>query len=234
MGAGGRVEQSYSGLDQLNQKTLTVPGALSPFASWTNTYDPAGNRLSETVTLPTDPIAGPATFTYDTAQQLASAAFPTQVLASYGYDAAHNRNTVSGTPFGFLANNAISTEGPAGVGQIAYLPDADGNQTKDATGRVYKYDSLNRLEQVTDAAGNLLASYVYDARGRLVKRMHGLVAYFAGDGSVSIQAAVSRAAGAHSRRLGALRLLLGAGGEHASYWIRMLEERKKLNVADVK
>ncbi len=102
---------SYSGLDQLNIKTITAPGAISPFASWASTYDPAGNRLTETVTLPTDPTAGPATFAYDTVQQLASAAFPTQALASYGYDAAHNRNTVSGTSFGFLANNAISTEG---------------------------------------------------------------------------------------------------------------------------
>ncbi len=164
---------SYSGLDQLNQKTITVPGTLSPFASWTNTYDPAGNRLTETVTLPPDPIAGPATFTYDTVQQLASAAFPTQALASYGYDAAHNRNAVSGTSFGFLANNAISTEGAAGPGQIAYSPDADGNQTKDAAGRVFKFDSLNRLEQVTDGAGTVLASYVYDARGRLAKRTAG-------------------------------------------------------------
>ncbi len=131
---------SYSGLDQLNGKTLAV-GANPAFASWTNTYDPAGNRLGETVTLPTDPIAGPATFTYDTVQQLATATFPTQALASYGYDPAHNRTTVSGTTFAFLPNNAINTEGA-----IPYAPDADGNQTKDAAGRGFKYDSLNRLE----------------------------------------------------------------------------------------
>ncbi len=38
---------------------------------------------------------------------------------------------------------------------------------------MFKFDSLNRLEQVTDAAGTVLASYVYDARGRLVKRTAG-------------------------------------------------------------
>jgi RHS repeat-associated protein len=166
---------TYSGIDQLNSKTETK---TSQFASWTNSYDFAGNRTQEVSVLPGDGFAGTATFGYDTVQRLSSATQPTQAALTYGYDPASNRNSVSGgsaprgsTSFAYLVNNALNTETPTGQAAISYAPDADGNITRDASGRYLRFDSLSRLESVYDSTNTtLLGSYTYDALGRLASR----------------------------------------------------------------
>jgi RHS repeat-associated protein len=170
----------YSALDQLIDKNL-YQGGVGYVAHWANiTYDANGNRLSTTTTMPTDTMAGLETFTYDTADRLATIAQPSRTTLTYGYDAAQNRTSVSGgtapqgaTSFVYLANEALSTETPTGQTTIPYAPDPDGNIQADAPGHQLKYDSLNRLDRVLNSGGTLQVSYVYDALGRLVKRTAG-------------------------------------------------------------
>jgi len=174
--SGVKTVASYSGIDELNTKTESTSGGVQ-FASWVNTFDPAGNRTGETSTVPSDTFAGVYTFGYDTVGRLSSTTQPTQTL-TYGYDPASNRNSVSGgsapqgcTSFTYQLNNAISTETPCGQSTISYAPDQDGNITADAAGHNLHFDSLNRLESAYDSSNTiLLASYTYDALGRLATR----------------------------------------------------------------
>ncbi|HCG6670478.1 TPA: RHS repeat protein [Vibrio parahaemolyticus] len=58
--------------------------------------------------------------------------------------------------------------------------DPAGNITRDDQGRQYSYNSLSELLDVTDARGNLLASYTYNGESQLISESSssGLVHYF--------------------------------------------------------
>jgi RHS repeat-associated protein len=187
--ATGLVTQlGYNGVDELTTKTVKVSGAGSPFASWTSVYDAGWNTTQETSVLPGDTLAGQSSFTYDTLNQLATASLPTQPAKAYAFDAAQNRCltalaatavTCATTPqtgwttYGFGLNEALLTSTTSGT-VTTFGTDADGNQLHDAQGHQLRYDSLDRLEQVYDATGaTLLASYTYDAIGRLTQRVQG-------------------------------------------------------------
>ena len=49
--------------------------------------------------------------------------------------------------------------------------DANGNMTKDETGKQYSYDAWNRLKVVKDAGGTTLVSYNYDAENQRVQEV---------------------------------------------------------------
>ena len=51
--------------------------------------------------------------------------------------------------------------------------DANGNLTKDETGRTFKYDSWNRLVEVKNSGGTTLANYKWDGIGRRVRETRG-------------------------------------------------------------
>lgn len=178
----------YSGLDQLLEKDAKVSGTT--FASWVNSYDVAGNPLSEAVTLPNDTLAGTTTFQYDTLQQLSYVNGPGQGQITYLYDPAHNRSCMAAGPatncapnsggvlYSYQANNGITSAATQTSGQtpIAYATDQDGNQTSALTNAgisvTLKFDSLNRLEQDIPTSGPTV-TFAYDALGRLVTRSDG-------------------------------------------------------------
>jgi RHS repeat-associated protein len=51
--------------------------------------------------------------------------------------------------------------------------DTNGNLTTDELGQTYKYDAWNRLVQVKNSGGTVIASYVYDRVGRRIQETHG-------------------------------------------------------------
>jgi RHS repeat-associated protein len=51
--------------------------------------------------------------------------------------------------------------------------DANGNLTRDETGRTFKFDAWNHLAEVRDSGNNLLATYRYDTLGRRVRETRG-------------------------------------------------------------
>jgi RHS repeat-associated protein len=58
-------------------------------------------------------------------------------------------------------------------GQTTPTYDANGNLTRDETGRQFVYDAWNRLVAVKDASGNLLKSYAYDGQHRRIQDTAG-------------------------------------------------------------
>src|SRR5262249_32495469 len=50
--------------------------------------------------------------------------------------------------------------------------DTNGNLTMDELGQTYKYDAWNRLVQVKNSGGTVIASYAYDGFGRRVQETH--------------------------------------------------------------
>jgi RHS repeat-associated protein len=50
--------------------------------------------------------------------------------------------------------------------------DTNGNLTTDELGQTYKYDAWNRLVQVKNSGGTVIASYAYDGLGRRVQETH--------------------------------------------------------------
>jgi RHS repeat-associated protein len=116
------------------------------------------------------------TYSYDSLNRIATMADSTTTGSCKGlgwvYDAWGNRteqNATAGTcpapQFTFNANNQIIS--PAG-----YTYDASGNMTHDAT-LGYTYDAENRLTQVSQTSGAVIATYAYDGFGRRIQKVTG-------------------------------------------------------------
>src|SRR5262249_43241065 len=92
---------------------------------------------------------------------------------SWSPDAAGNFNSVTsdGTTQTRSHNKQNEITSVAGATTPAY--DANGNLTRDETGRQLVYDAWDRLVQVKDAGGNVLVTYRYDALGRRISATAG-------------------------------------------------------------
>jgi RHS repeat-associated protein len=164
---------TYTGTDQLASKT-EVAGSTT-LASWTSvSYDLDQNRTAETLTYYAgnpypDPQSGTpsgsasSTYQYDTLDQLSQATLPSVGAKNYGYDAAHNLTSNSGTSQTYNANESLQTVGGATTGS-----DADGNQLKDVLGNTLSWNSLSQLEAFSTSE-----TYTYDALGRLTVVTNG-------------------------------------------------------------
>lgn len=123
-------------------------------------------------------------YVYDSAYRIVAARFDRDGRAgakprelkerAYVLDGAGNRVDVNSTtldrrksPASYTANevNAYTT-----AGALAYTYNAKGNLTSDGV-RTFVYDFANRLVQVENGAGDLLAAYRYFADGRRARRV---------------------------------------------------------------
>ncbi len=179
---------SYDQHDTLDRLTrMTPPGQLqivygySPISQLTSVqqgtptvalaYDDAGRRMS--LTLPNTVGTG---YTYDDADRLTGLSYgPGGTLGTlgYGYDAASNRTSVSGTAASTLLPDAVSTSNydagnrQLGFGARTMTYDNNGNLatlTLGADTTQYSWDQRNRLTGIM--ATGLAASFVYDGLGR--------------------------------------------------------------------
>ncbi|TNF38603.1 MAG: hypothetical protein EP329_00110, partial [Deltaproteobacteria bacterium] len=127
-------------------------------------------------------LSGSYSYTYDKADQLVGAGYPTLPAETFAYDAAGYR-TRGGSDFG----DATWTNDDSGrlttIGDVAtFTWDAHGSLASrtDAGGtQGFEYDALDRLVRVTDGAGAEVASYGYDGGGRRVRKtVGGVTTYF--------------------------------------------------------
>ncbi|MEW8027273.1 MAG: RHS repeat-associated core domain-containing protein [Candidatus Thiodiazotropha sp.] len=160
----------YNGYDQLSQ--ITYPD--TSFELYT--FDHIGNLLSkrtragQMITLDYDvhnrlktktlPGAPPSTYTYDLAGRLKTISNISDIL-SFNYDSAGRKRSTTN------ADNKT----------LQYEYDLVGNRTKiiysDNDFTSYSYDELNRIYQIKDAEGSLLARYNYDSLSRLLSITYG-------------------------------------------------------------
>ncbi len=159
----GDAGDQYTGLDRFDRiKDQRWRSGTTDKDRNTYTYDRDGNRLTETNTLNS---AFNETYTYDNLNQLASfnrnSGARTQ---SWDYDALGNWDSVTtdSTTQTRSANKQNEVTSVSGATTPTY--DANGNMTKDETGKQYTFDAWNRLKVVKDSGGTTLVTYGYDAR----------------------------------------------------------------------
>lgn len=174
----------------------TVPGGMQEAAAYTGLLepettelkDPAGNSiftqgfaydLNRNIT-EKNADAATTDYTYDFVDRLLSSASTSNPDEEFAFDAASNRIAPTGSSEAWVynENNELLSKG-----SIAYQNDENGNRTrKDDVGTVtsYEYDELNRLVDVKDGAGGVIASYGYDPFDRrLWKNTSGTTTYYA-------------------------------------------------------
>ncbi len=135
--------------------------------------DAVGNPAAITRT------AGPENYKYDALDRLTEVCYKVSCPKSgdpyirWTYDAVGNRLTENraGKITNYTYNNADQLTGRAGNGgTVAYLYDANGNQTKAGT-RTFAYDLANRLKSTT--SGSSTIGYLYDGDGKRLKETAG-------------------------------------------------------------
>jgi RHS repeat-associated protein len=166
----GTATHTYDALDRLTGvcwQAGPCTGSAGPFIRWT--YDPVGNRKTET--RPT----GTTTSSYDVDDQLLSAGSTT-----YGYDLNGNQTKAGTTTNTWDGLHRLSTT-TTGRTTTTFAYDADGLRVQESTGSQaasttnYVWDPVGSVPQVVlerDGGGAPLRSYAYAAR-RLSMTTHG-------------------------------------------------------------
>ncbi|HEY1686274.1 MAG TPA: RHS repeat-associated core domain-containing protein [Tepidisphaeraceae bacterium] len=139
-------------------------------SSYTYTYDGDG-RVSSMTTL-----AGTATYTYDAAGQLISAALPGGETLTWIYDAAGNIISQTDTSAGTTTFTTNKLNEYTTVGNTTYTYDADGNLISSTTGgqtTTYTYNIEQQLVSITSPSGT--TTFTYDALGnRVAETVNGV------------------------------------------------------------
>jgi len=147
--------------------TLTGPPTNNPpapadtFTAWT--YDPLGNRLTETTYL------GTTTYTYDAADRLTSVTAPGGVVTAYTYDRNGNQRSAGANTFTYdLADRLVSasvgtkTESYTWAGDGLRLSATSGNGPSGTTRfQLDRSFPLPELALERDGNGKLLRRYSY-------------------------------------------------------------------------
>ncbi|MEW8539447.1 MAG: putative Ig domain-containing protein [Candidatus Thiodiazotropha endolucinida] len=166
--AGRTTHWDYDALGRVTARELPL-GQRESFA-----YDANGNLISHV-----DFNGQSTSHQYDSDNRLVQSDYADGRIEQFSYDAVGNRaqvlvtlpgGTTEITTYAYDARDRLISETqPDGV-TLAYQYDAAGNRTRvtltrggTVTTTGYGYDSLNRLQSVTDAAG--ITSYGYDAVG---------------------------------------------------------------------
>jgi RHS repeat-associated protein len=136
-------------------------------------YDAVGNRTKRT-----DYNGAITNYTYDVLNRLSNIGYPNSTSVVYEYDklsrllaATNQHGTVS-----FTYNNVGQVQSTTDVwGEVLnYTYDANGNRTELKRGTnsysTYAYDDLNRLTELADGTGAVVATYSYDEVSRLKTR----------------------------------------------------------------
>ena len=180
----GAAGDQYTGMDQfgrvVDQRWTTSGGTTADRFAYG--YDRDGNRLYKQNLVS---ASNSELYSYDGLNQLS--AFQRGTLngtktaltgtasrsQSWDFDALGNfdSQTTDGTTQTRTANKQNEITSISGATTPTY--DANGNLTKDETGRTFTYDSWNRLATVKNPAGTLVASYKWDGMGRRVRETRG-------------------------------------------------------------
>jgi RHS repeat-associated protein len=149
--------------DPLGRLLTKVTGTR---AAYTQTFNRAGNRLSEASAITGDPGNGTATTGYDPLDRLTSYALPgiRTIADTWGAVPSRDTLTTDGVP---SAQTYSDANRPTG----AYTYDADGRMTArpGSSGGALEWDSLGRLARVRlTPGGTIVAAYTYDALDRLL------------------------------------------------------------------
>jgi RHS repeat-associated protein len=186
---GTRKEMSYDPLMRISQLATKDPGG-NPVLNYQYGYDKMDNIVNKATE------HGPYTYTYDNLYRLAGAVSPALPQESYTYDRVGNRLTSSNaSDWTYTANNELQS-----YNGVTFQYDLNGNATqKNDNGAIqnFVYNEEDRLEEVKDDTGTLIATYYYDPFGRRLWKDvggtktyfmyadEGLIAEFDGSGSTS-------------------------------------------------
>ncbi len=159
-GGGGGVGTSSIIIDR-PPVTSPPPAPGDTFTAWT--YDPAGNRLTETNYL------GTTTYAYDAADRLVSMTAPGGAVTAYGYDNNGNQLSAGSNTFAYdLADRLVgasvggTTETYTWSGDGVRLSAATGPQASKTTGFLWDRSfALPELAIERDGNGKLVRRYTY-------------------------------------------------------------------------
>jgi RHS repeat-associated protein len=129
------------------------------------TYDRNGNRLSRTNLID---AAFSESYSYDNLNQLTGFTRGSHTR-SWDYDAQGNWQSVTTNGNTQTRSHNAQNEITGISGATTPTYDANGNLTRDETGRQFVYDAWNRLVAVKDAGGATLKSYAYDGLHRRIR-----------------------------------------------------------------
>ncbi|VTR98885.1 rhs repeat-associated core domain-containing protein : YD repeat protein OS=Isosphaera pallida (strain ATCC 43644 / DSM 9630 / IS1B) GN=Isop_2419 PE=4 SV=1: RHS_repeat: PT-HINT [Gemmata massiliana] len=176
----GDAGDQYTGLDRfgriVDQRWLN-PTTGTATDRFQYGYDQAGNRTYR------DNLVSATlgeVYTYDALDQLTAYSRGTlngtktgvtgtaSRTQNWDYDALGNFDSVTtnGTAQARTANKQNEITSISGVTTPTY--DANGNMTKDETGKLYVYDAWNRLVTVKNSGGTVLKTYTYDGLNRRI------------------------------------------------------------------
>jgi len=163
---------------------LTVTKGTTKLLEETSAFD-----LNRNITSVTS-ANGQKIYTYDETNQLLSQTHPNgQFSESYSYDVLGNRlskttmknGVYSNINYQYDNNNRLTY-----VNSQPYIFDDNGNRTKD-TKYTYEYNSFDQITSIKNNAGNVIASYNYDDKGRRKsKTVTGKTTYYHYDKGTNI------------------------------------------------
>jgi RHS repeat-associated protein len=169
---GTRKEMSYDALMRTNTLVAKDPGGNSVLS-----YQYGYDRMDNIVNKATE--HGSYTYGYDSLYRLAGAVSPVLPQENYTYDPVGNRLTSSNaSDWSYNSNNELQS-----YNGVSFQYDLNGNtsQKTEAGGQRtdYSYDESDRLTEVKDDTGAVIATYYYDPFGRrLWKDVGGTRTYF--------------------------------------------------------
>ncbi|MFJ3539051.1 FG-GAP-like repeat-containing protein [Streptomyces sp. NPDC090109] len=181
--AGQPVAYQYYTYDEadrlLTDCTSTTQATACPSiaAATTYTYDPVGNRTTQTK------AGAVTTYTYDDADQLTSQT-ANGASRTYTYDADGNQTSNGAATFAYDARNQLSSV-TVGADTYNYTYDADGYRTKAAKGtttlRTTSWDtstSLGLIGAEYTPAGTMTAEYQHNPLGQAQAVTTGATSYY--------------------------------------------------------
>jgi RHS repeat-associated protein len=156
---GSTTDYIYDPLMQVKSIVARDPGQ-NPLMTRAFTYSAVGSI--------TEKVAehGSYTYEYDDLQRLTEAINPLSDDETYTYDLLGNRLTAANVPgsWSYNANNELT-----GYDNVSFAYDDNGNTTRKSVGvqeTNYIYDVEDRLVQVENEIGTIIATYYYDPFGR--------------------------------------------------------------------
>lgn len=179
---GGTTKQfSYDPLLRLKSVIVNDPGQ-SEVMNHQYSYDNMGNLVNKSTE------DGSHSYGYDRLYRLTHATTPKLSSEVYAYDSVHNRiiDNKSEGAWTYDANNQLERSG-----DTSYSYDPNGNTTRKSQPAAiteFSYNNEDRLTEVKDDQGYIIATYYYDPFGRrLWKEVNGARTYFfyADEGLVS-------------------------------------------------
>jgi RHS repeat-associated protein len=164
---GNGTSMSSTFYDNGTPNVVSLMKGSTPLYNATYAYDGAGNITSISSITPASALN--ASFAYDSLNRLTSATYSTgnpgtPLTYGYEYDAYGNMLTVRHDG-GVFFNKTYDVSNR--INEAGYIYDTRGNLTA-KPGSFYEWDAQSRLRAVRDAAGQYLADYRYDDRGRRI------------------------------------------------------------------